>query len=199
MGTYEVLDLTSTGDEVDAGFLKCKNNWATLEDVQVGAYRRSSFGPVDDDTITVGSGVYEVNGTITKITSTITTTAHGEAGTDFVYLYIDYSEIPSDNVLLQATLIWSTTEPSWSDSLLGWYNGNDRCIFAVSVVSGAILEFRQEGNYVSFADSITVEAEANYTSFAAMSAGFTVPIFSNVAEAVFFLDANGHTAATTFT
>jgi len=67
------------------------------------------------------------------ITSTVTTLA---AAADWHYGYIDddASSYPTP------TIIWSTTEPSESTTLYGWYNGDDRCIGAVySDASGATI------------------------------------------------------------
>jgi len=151
----------------------------------VGYLVRSKFTYVDANTITVGPGQYDVSGTLAKITSTLTTTAHGGTGADIMYLYIDYSSIPGDGVLLQSDLIWSTTAPTWSDSLLGWYNGDDRCIFAVvvAVTTDAITEFAHVGNYVSCAvawDSGTVGI-----AWADLATPLFIPAFSRLAKCTF--------------
>lgn len=71
------------------------------------------------------------------------------AGEDFLYIYVDdsASSYPSSPVF-----IGSTTEPAWSNSLSGWYNGNDRCIGVVWCdSSGNIYEFENNGQleYIS--------------------------------------------------
>jgi hypothetical protein len=94
----------------------------------------------DSDTITVTSGYGECNGSRFELTSTtshdMTSLATAE---DFHYIYID----DSASSYPTPTIIDSTTEPSWSDSKLGYYNGNDRCIGVVwSSDSGAtVAEF----------------------------------------------------------
>jgi len=150
----------------------------------LGLTNRSQFTYVDGDTITVGGGMYDVDGTLAKITSALTTTAHGVTGADWAYLYIDYSSIPADNVLIQSDLIWATTEPAWSHTKLGWYNGSDRCIFACNIIvtSNDIYEFDHVGDYVSYATWISVlSAAAISDSFADVTA-LTMPVFSRKAR-----------------
>jgi hypothetical protein len=49
----------------------------------------------------------------------------------------------------------STTAPTWSDAKHGYYNGSDRCIFAVFETGGVILEFYHDGGgCVYFADQL---------------------------------------------
>ena len=86
LNIFEELDLTASGDNVDEGFLKCKNNWSTTDTElhnardgeasllakidtlgpAAGHIRRSQFTYVDGDTITVGGGSYDVNGKLAK-------------------------------------------------------------------------------------------------------------------------------------
>ena len=209
LNIFEELDLTSSGDNVDEGFLKCKNNWSDMDTElnnardgeasllakidtlapTIGHYRRSPFTYVDGDTITVGGGSYDVDGTLANITSALTTTAHGVTGADWAYLYIDYSSLPTDNILIQSDLIWATTEPAWSHTKLGWYNGSDRCIFAcrIAVTSDDILEFTQQGDYVHYNASISLETtDAAYTDAYADAPAFVMPVFSRKANATFW-------------
>jgi len=80
---------------------------------------------VDTDTIQIQTGYGECNGNYFEVTSAtdhdMTSLASGE---DFHYIYID----DSASSYPTPTIIDSTTEPSWSDSKQGWYNGDDRCI-----------------------------------------------------------------------
>ena len=166
----------------------------------LGLTNRSKFTYVDGDTITVGGGLYDVDGTLAKITSALTTTAHGVTGADWAYLYIDYSSLPADNVLIQSDLIWATTEPTWSHTKLGWYNGSDRCIFAcrIAVTSDDILEFTQNKDYVSVHDQINVQTETSFAATFAATSAFIVPSFCTVVGAMFFLDANAQASSCTF-
>ncbi len=111
-----------------------------------GFLQRSKFTFNDVNTIKVGAGTYDVNGTVAKITSELTTAAHGLTGTSPIYLYISYSAIPSNGVIDASDFTWSDTAPTWSDTNLGYYNGNDRCIFGVMMDTNAILEFWHNGD-----------------------------------------------------
>lgn len=180
LSVYEEIDVSSSGDNVDEGFTKCKNNWAQSDIATLGHYNRSQFTYVDGDTLTVGGGSYDVNGSLVKITSALTTTAHGITGADWGYLYIDYSSIPSDDVLIQSDLIWSTTEPTWSHTKHGWYNGNDRCIFAVliAVTSDDIIKFNHRRNLITWDNELfnesTVTIPAAWTD---IGNALTIPSF----------------------
>jgi hypothetical protein len=87
------------------------------------------FGDYKDaDEVTFTTGWFEANGeyyTIDSDTdSTVTSLASGD---DIHYAYVDDSESTPPT----PTIIWSTTEPSWSAAKRGYYNGDDRCIWAV--------------------------------------------------------------------
>lgn len=83
----------------------------------------------DSDTVTVTCGYGECNGHYWEIVEqpldhdmTSLTTAE-----DFHYIYID----DANSVYSDPIIVDSTTEPAWSNSKLGWYHGNDRCIGVV--------------------------------------------------------------------
>jgi len=178
--------------------IELRLNSAALEaisDYFVGFYRRSLFTWASVDTITVGGGLYEVSGKLAKITSELTTVAHGVSSPDWAYLYIDYSAIPATGILTQSELIWSTTEPTWSHSKIGWYNGDDRCIFAGYVPSADELEeFWHNGDTVFMPYLSVVGLTSFVTAFAAISTGFKIPSFANICYALIVYDANGDTA-----
>jgi hypothetical protein len=159
-----------------------------------GSQPRSKFTWKDADEIYIGGGAYSVSGTIARINAQLTSPAIAAGGTDYHYLYIDYSAIPSGGVIDNGDIYWSIIEPAVDNLKLGWYHPtstDDRCIFAVRTVTNDILEFRHNGDYVSFDDLLVVEAATNYgTSFSA-SPAWPAPIFSDRVEATFFLDAAG--------
>lgn len=82
----------------------------------------------DSDTVHIQVGLGECNGNFFNVTGTIqhdmTSLAAGE---DYHYIYVD----DSASSYPTPTIIDATTEPTWSDSKLGFYNGNDRCVGAV--------------------------------------------------------------------
>lgn len=99
----------------------------------------------DSNTIDITAGYGECNGNyweiLTKTSHDMTTLASGE---DFHYIYVDDdgSAYPDPNIYD------STTEPSYSESKLGFYNGNDRCIGVVwsPDSSSTMLEFTNNIN-----------------------------------------------------
>ncbi len=98
--------------------------------------------------VTAGSG--RCNGTIWEnaAETTLDLSSVLPAGTDFVYIYVD----DSTSSYPTPTFIGSTTEPAWSNSLIGWYNGYDRCIGAVWCDSvGDIVQFdsNSAGEYIT--------------------------------------------------
>lgn len=127
-----------------------------------GLLRRSKFRWKDADEIYIGPGAYHLDGTdeiIVQWSSELTFQFQNLGASDWSYLYIDDSAVQTaaTHVLTASEFIDSTTEPAWSDTKHGWYNGNDRCIFAV-LTSGAsaILEFFHDGgDLVVLADQIT--------------------------------------------
>ena len=94
----------------------------------------------DVNTVNITAGYGECSGNYWEITSPtehdMTTLATGE---DWHYVYIDDSASSYPTPII----IDSTTEPSWSDAKLGWYNGDDRCIGVIwsPTDSATILEF----------------------------------------------------------
>jgi len=93
-----------------------------------GTIHRAFVEYYDTDTISIMTGYGECNGSYFEITNAVnhdmTSLATGE---DFHYIYIDdsASDYPDPNI------IDSTTEPTWTDTKMGWYNGDDRCIGVV--------------------------------------------------------------------
>jgi len=122
--------------------------------------QRAKFIYKDTDEIYINGGVYIHRGTTNQIVywdSQLTYQFTSLGVSDWSYLYIDDSDLVTDgtNVITAARLTDSTTEPTWSDSKKGWYNGEDRCIFAVLTNgSSEILEFFHDGDHVSFSEYI---------------------------------------------
>jgi hypothetical protein len=92
----------------------------------------------DPNTIDITAGYGECNGSYWEV---LTTTQHDmtglTAGEDFHYIYVD----DANSVYPDPVFIDRVTEPIWTDSKLGWYNGNDRCIGVVWSPDSTIAEF----------------------------------------------------------
>ena len=98
---------------------------------------------VDGDTITLGAGYLEANGKYYKLSTATNFDIDVFDNGGFTYGYIDDSESSYPVI----TLDWSATEPVWSDSLHGEYNGNDRCIIKLYCdAADAIEEFTATSN-----------------------------------------------------
>jgi hypothetical protein len=120
-----------------------------------GTKLRSRFSWKDTDEISIEGGYYDVNGKIASIGSKLTKQLSGSSASTRYYLYLDESGITSTTPITATELIWSTSAPSWSDSLRGWYNASDRCIFGVITnAAGHIAEFFHSGDFVQYADQI---------------------------------------------
>lgn len=122
---------------------------ADLNTLPIGYLQRARFTWGDADTITIGPGVYDHRGTTNQIVywnSTLTFDST-DTGSQWYYLYLDDSAIVTHGspLLTASEFINSTTAPTWSDEKHGWYNGNDRCIFAYYVLSNDIAQFSHDG------------------------------------------------------
>ncbi len=126
-----------------------------------GYVHRPVFEYKDIDEIYVGAGVYNLQGTIDQTVywdSQLTIQLSGASTYTWYYLYINENAviISGTNVLTASEFLFSTTEPSKVESKHGWYNGNNRCIFAVLIDgSNRIEEFFHNGNYVEYNQQIT--------------------------------------------
>ena len=200
----EELDLTSTGDDVDDGFLKVKNNFADLDvlfNLFDGFVQRSTFRHKDDDEIYIGPGGYHHSGTSEQYLywNTELTFQVGSGGTnsdsedlgnnEWHYIYIDDSAVVTSGaqLLTNTEFVNNTTAPSWSADKHGWYNSNDRCIFAFFTDGTAdILAFYHDNDFVLFDESIEIVAEATAvpTSFTNITP-FKIPSFCRKVQATF--------------
>lgn len=128
----------------------------------------------DADTIVVKPGYGECNGHYFEITSDLVYDVNDiPVGEDFIYIYIDddQSDYP------YPTICDSTTEPVWSDSKLGWYNGNDRCIGVVWTNNANLIEFSNniDNKYFGTFKNVVVNGTAP-TSFQPLECSAYVPV-----------------------
>ena len=137
-------------------------------------------------TIFIEPGAYDVKGKMARwVTRLISPDIGTPTASTWVYLYLDYSAITSGTVITNAELIWSETAPSWTVANLGWYNGDDRCIFAVYSDAGQdITEFIHDGDLVLLADRDNVYASADVDT-TWIDVTFILPAFTIIAIAEF--------------
>lgn len=106
--------------------------------------------------------------------SAITKTFTAISGTGYWhYLYLDYSAITQRDLDAASYFVDSTSIPAYSVTKGGWYNGDDRLIFAVRIDgSGNITKFWHHGDELVQRDDIVTER-----SYAAMGASWTTVSF----------------------
>jgi hypothetical protein len=175
-------------------------------------FRRSIFTYNGDSTaytIKVGGGWYYVKDKLAKWTSELTTGAISSPVADtHYYLYLDYSAITSGTNITASELIWSSTAPSYSYVYGGWYNGDDRCIFAVTsnAVPSNIYAFNHDGGDCIYweSDHTLVYGCTPSDSYCDVDASLYMPSFSTIGyftayvvyvdgEALFRIRTNGRT------
>ena len=157
----------------------------------LGYTSRPKFTWHDADEIYIGAGAYEVNGKLVWWSSQLTSDIGSPDASDWYYLYLDDSAIGTASTIITASeLVWDNTEPAWSETLHGWYNGNDRCIFAVLTDgSSNILEFFHEGDLFLFADGIAGTTGSTSTS-AWTDYTLTGPAFSKRLLITLYMDSD---------
>ncbi len=140
-------------------------------------------------TVKLGAAFYHVKDKVAKWVAELTTAAIGTPiAATWYYLYLDYSAITSWTNITNAALIWSTTAPTKSHTLGGgYYNGDDRCIFAVltNAAPTNILEFFHSGDLVLYADLINDFAAADLATDWTDEVTLTIPAFARKALVTF--------------
>lgn len=109
--------------------------------------------------VTIAPGVIHCKDKIIISSSSIIDTISNFSNGSYTYQYADYSASTSNSLVI----IDSTTAPSWSDTYLGWYNGDDRCITTLYCDSAStIKEFKRTfPNTYKFASTITLMSSGN--------------------------------------
>jgi hypothetical protein len=162
-----------------------------------GYFSRPQFRWKDADEIYIGAGSYHLYGT--SIPNSVVywdseiTFQLGSGGSNALsdnlgasawhYIYIDESAVVglNTNLLTAACFLNDTTAPAWSESYHGWYNGNDRCIFAVLTDgSNNVLNFYHDGedfvhHNAYFAEAVTATPSNVFTD---VNMASSVPAFS---------------------
>jgi len=150
----------------------------------IGYVRRSKFSYVNTTTFTIGPGVYNILGAAggwrTVFWSSDLTFTSPAAYAAWRYLYISdsASAVDAPRELEASDFVASSTAPSWSAAKQGWYNGNDRCIFAYYVdSSNEIWPFYHDGgDYVHYGTSFIDRSTKDLNSKTAVTV--SIPAFS---------------------
>ncbi|MHC4292659.1 MAG: hypothetical protein ACYSTX_00060 [Planctomycetota bacterium] len=156
---------------------------------------RSEFAYSSTTAISIGTGSYFHDGTTRQtvfwdsaITFTLGSGGSNSASDDlgaseWHYIYLDDSAIvtQASPELDADCFLNDTTAPTWSATKHGWYNGSDRCIFAIySNASSQVDLFFHDGDYVLLGRYVTILNGVQLTtSFADISTAFRMPAFSS--------------------
>jgi len=187
-----VPDISGNGDkylQVNSG--ASATQWVTL-DVDAltrrkGELQRPKFSYASASSITVSPGIYDLDAKGKNVSWDSTLTVTGLSGTNqWVYIYLNYPAI-SGTTVTASEIIGSTTTPTWNDSKHGWYNGDNRCIFAVYFSGSNILQFDHDGGNLILWDSDYSSGSHNSTSPASKT--LKIPSFANRGQCTFY--ANG--------
>jgi hypothetical protein len=191
----EVLELMSDG-----------TNWKILRWNLPIETERGIFTYADATSYTVGSACYRLpsslfqkvywRGTLTLGPSTWAAGSTAITTTGWHYLYLDQSAIDagSSPIIQDSHFLSSTTAPSYDTTYHGYYNGNDRCIFAVRFsAASTLVEFFHFGDrLVLFADAITDRAAADLDTVWT-KVTLSIPVLCRKAMVTFLYDANSQT------
>jgi len=176
-----------------------------------GYVGRSKFEYKDTDEIYLNPGRYEHNGTSQQMVSwnsqlTFQFGAGGSnadssalAASDWFYLYVDDSAVVTLGaaLLTASEFVAVTTEPTYSVTKHGWYNGSDRCIAAFRTnASSQIAEFWHDGGGVlHYAADIEDRADSDLDS-SWEDVTLTIPDFGAYAAALVTIHASQDNDAT---
>lgn len=153
-----------------------------LNELYLGYLNRPKFTFSSTTAILIDPGVYHHSGTAAQIAAwnSQLTFTFGSGGSntgstdlgasEWHYLYLDDSAIVTaeTNILTASEFLNSTTAPTYSVAKHGWYNGSDRCIFAVLTDgSNNVLKFYNDGDLVAydadFADAAGITPSDTFT------------------------------------
>jgi len=151
---------------------------------------RATFEYYDADEIYIHAGAYHHIGTVSQIvywSSKLTSDIGSPSASDWYYFYLDDSAIVTagTNLLTATEFVWSNTEPAWSETKHGWYNGLDRCIFAVRTSSSSnIVAFDHLGDLVFWRSVGASLTETNInTTWTEVDLSAKIPVFTTRAIA----------------
>lgn len=165
----------------------------------LGYLVRAKFLWKDVDEIYIDPGIYHHSGTTTQfvswgsqITFQLGSGGSNASSTDlgnneFHYIYIDDSAVVTlgSGTLTASEFLNSTTAPTWNATKYGWYNGSDRCIFAIRTDGSAqILEFFHCSNHCYYADRIADRVGADLDT-TWIDVTLTIPGFTQLGIVVF--------------
>jgi len=152
-------------------------NLATQISNVTGFVARPRFVYQDNDEMEIHGGAWEIAGRVVRITSATTVDITPTSSANWHYLYLDESNITalSSYTIDTSSIRTSTTAPTWSSLLNGWYNSSDRCIGAIYGDSTGIRTFYHSGECFSFAykiSNISQDIDTTWTDVTLTAPGF---------------------------
>ncbi len=147
---------------------------------------RPQFAWVSNTELSIAGGAFFHWGTtdqILKIDTTISHTITSPGTSQFQYIYVDDSAIVTagTNVLTATEIINSTTEPTYSITKNGWYNGDDLCIFGQIIDgSGYAVPFDHSGDFVTFEDVEELATTDIDASWVPIDLSSSIPSFATL-------------------
>jgi len=170
--------LTVSGDELSTTW----SEPAAIPAAILNTIVRPKF-EISGNVVSVGPGSYYIpsNSAFTSWDTTKAVSVGAGTGT-YQWWYIYVSATTGD-------IFSSTTEPV--ESSVGWFDSNDRCIFAVvQDGSGNLVGINHDGsNYIMYENHIDIGNLASNTSWVPKNA--VVPSFCDMSELTFYCDAYG--------
>jgi len=158
-------------------------------DAYTGYIRRPLFSYNTTNSITISPGRYHINGSTERFItwdSELTYTFTSLGASEYHYLYIDDSDVGSDNVLAATDLFNTTTAPTWSNSKLGYYNNNDRCILALRTnTTNGLREFYHSNDLIHWDSGLNIW-NGYPRSTAWQNVTTTVPAFTDFVPILFY-------------
>lgn len=199
-----IPDISGNGDkylQVNSGATGVQ--WSVLDvnalTERKGMVVRSHFSS-SGGTLTCGPGVYHMGGKNYNVEWDSPINVTGFSGTGWRYIYLDHSVIGSATTVTSGDIIQSSTVPTYTNGYHGWYNGMDRCIFAVYCTSsGTIDKFYHDGSeHVQFDTSYDIIDHNPPTRNAWVSVPIpTVPAFSMTADLMMAMESDYGSALNT--
>jgi len=144
-------------------------NWSEVASVITGTLNRPTFTANASSTQIdlLGPGGYHLSNNKGWVhwTGTIAYNFTTLAASTWSYLYLDESTISGPGIITSSNFTDSTTAPTYNSTKGGWYNGNDRCIFAVyGTGASSYTFFKNNGDLIQYEQRITDLASTPVTT-----------------------------------
>lgn len=175
-----------------------------VDPMRIGFVQRPQYSYKDIDEIYINPATYYHDGTTdqlvywdSQITFQFGSGGSNAASDDLVsnsifYIYIDDSAIVTADtpVLTASEFLCDTTGPTWSDSRRAWYNGLDRCIFAVltAVAAAEVSNFYHNGGELVLYDLADTDLSLSDIDTTWFDVTLRIPSFSHQAIVNLFDD-----------